>query len=128
MGVFSYLNIKKPASVLWKAFSPGRETAPEDSPSSSSDSVVLVTKDSLKTLSKDSMVEDGAVRRGLCSPQADQRPLTVGRMHTANIKPAKIFGDGCYHGSMIFAQLQKHHPGIKNLFFRIKESTFCIDY
>ena len=93
MGVFSYLNIKKPASVLWKAFSPGRETAPEDSPSSSSSSVVLVTKDSLKTLSKDSMVEDGAVRRGLCSPQADQRPLTVGRMHTANIQPAKIFGD-----------------------------------
>ena len=91
MGVFSYLNIKKPASVLWKAFSPGRETVPEDSPSSSSgsaSSVVLVTKDSLKTLSKDSMVEDGAVRRGLCSPQADQRPLTVGRMHTAN-----IFGD-----------------------------------
>ena len=90
MGVFSYLNIKKPASVLWKAFSPGRETVPEDSPSSSSSSgsVVLVTKDSLKTLSKDSMVEDGAVRRGLCSPQADQRPLTVGRMHTA-----KIFGD-----------------------------------
>ena len=89
MGVFSYLNIKKPASVLWKAFSPGRETAPEDSSSSSSaSSVVLVTKDSLKTLSKDSMVEDGAVRRGLCSPQADQRPLTVGRVHTA-----KIFGD-----------------------------------
>ena len=94
MGVFSYLNIKKPASVLWKAFSPGRETAPEDSSSSSSaSSVVLVTKDSLKTLSKDSMVEDGAVRRGLCSPQADQRPLTVGRVHTANIQPAKIFGD-----------------------------------
>ena len=93
MGVFSYLNIKKPASVLWKAFSPGRETVPEDSPSSSSGSVVLVTKDSLKTLSKDSMVEDGAVRRGLCSPQADQRPLTVGRVHTANIQPAKIFGD-----------------------------------
>ena len=95
MGVFSYLNIKKPASVLWKAFSPGRETVPEDSPSSSSSSgtVVLVTKDSLKTLSKDSMVEDGAVRRGLCSPQADQRPLTVGRVHTANIKPAKIFCD-----------------------------------
>ena len=88
MGVFSYLNIKKPASVLWKAFSPGRETVPEDSPPSSSGSVVLVTKDSLKTLSKDSMVEDGAVRRGLCSPQADQRPLTVGRVHTA-----KIFGD-----------------------------------
>ena len=93
MGVFSYLNIKKPASVLWKAFSPGRETAPEDSPSSSSSSVLLVTKDSLKTLSKDSMMEDGAVRRGLCSPQADQRPLTVGRTHRANIQPAKIFGD-----------------------------------
>ena len=90
MGVFSYLNIKKPASVLWKAFSPGRETVPEDSPSSSSSSsVVLVTKDSLKTLSKDSMVEDGAVRRGLCSPQADQRPLTVGRVHTANIQTSK---------------------------------------
>ena len=94
MGVFSYLNIKKPASVLWKAFSPGRETVPEDSSSSSSGSgtVVLVTKDSLKTLSKDPMVEDGAVRRGLCSPQADQRPLTVGRVHTANILGDVIMG------------------------------------
>ena len=25
MGVFSYLSIKKPASLLWKAFSPSRD-------------------------------------------------------------------------------------------------------
>ena len=25
MGVFSYLNIKKPASLIWKAFSPSRD-------------------------------------------------------------------------------------------------------
>ena len=31
MGVFSYLNIKRPASFIWKTFSPGRELGEEKS-------------------------------------------------------------------------------------------------
>ena len=30
MGVFSYLNIKRPASLLWRAFSPGRDAQPDN--------------------------------------------------------------------------------------------------
>ena len=29
MGVFSYLNLKRPANLLWKAFSPGRDLGEE---------------------------------------------------------------------------------------------------
>ena len=29
MGVFSYLNLKRPANLLWKAFSPGRDIGEE---------------------------------------------------------------------------------------------------
>ena len=30
MGVLSYLNIKRPATMLWRAFSPGRDAEPEN--------------------------------------------------------------------------------------------------
>ena len=77
MGVFSYLNIKKPASMIWKALSPSRDLSEGQGSSGGSGSDLSVSQDDVH------MVK---VRRGLCSPQAERMPLvSVGRLSLANL-------------------------------------------
>ena len=77
MGVFSYLNIKKPASMIWKALSPSRDLGVAQGSSGGSGSDLSVSQDDVH------MVK---VRRGLCSPQAERMPLvSVGRLSLANL-------------------------------------------
>ena len=77
MGVFSYLNIKKPASMIWKALSPARDLGEGQGSSGGSGSDLSVSQDDVH------MVK---VRRGLCSPQAERMPLvSVGRLFVANL-------------------------------------------
>ena len=77
MGVFSYLNIKKPASMIWKALSPSRDLGEAQGSSGGSGSDLSVSQDDVH------MVK---VRRGLCSPQAERMPLvSVGRLSLANL-------------------------------------------
>ena len=37
MGVFSYLNLKRPAALIWRTFSPGRELGPDKAGTSDGD-------------------------------------------------------------------------------------------
>ena len=77
MGVFSYLNIKKPASMIWKALSPSRDLGEAQGSSGGSGSDLSMSQDDVH------MVK---VRRGLCSPQAERMPLvSVGRLSLANL-------------------------------------------
>ena len=77
MGVFSYLNIKKPASMIWKALSPSRDLGEAEGGSGGSGSDLSECQEDLH------MVK---VRRGLCSPQAQRMPLvSVGRWTFANL-------------------------------------------
>ena len=77
MGVFSYLSIKKPASMIWKALSPSRDLSEAQGSSGGSGSDLSVSQDDVH------MVK---VRRGLCSPQAERMPLvSVGRLSLANL-------------------------------------------
>ena len=74
MGVFSYLNIKKPASLIWKALSPSRDLGEAQGGSGDSGSDLSECQEDLH------MVK---VVRGLCSPQAERMPLlSVGRLLT----------------------------------------------
>ena len=69
MGVFSYLNIKKPASLIWKALSPSRDLGEAQSGSGGSGSDLSVSGEDVH------MVK---VTRGLCSPQAERIHLISG--------------------------------------------------
>ena len=69
MGVFSYLNIKKPASLIWKALSPSRDLGETQSGSGGSGSDLSVSGEDVH------MVK---VTRGLCSPQAERLQLISG--------------------------------------------------
>ena len=65
MGVFSYLNIKKPASMIWKALSPGRELSE-------------VTGDN----NSDTTEENTEIKRGMCSPNVvvDRHLINIGKI------------------------------------------------
>ena len=76
MGVFSYLNIKKPASLIWKALSPSRDLGEAQSGSGGSGSDLSVSGEDVH------MVK---VTRGLCSPQAERIHLISGVFFLQNI-------------------------------------------
>lgn len=66
MGVFSYLNIKKPASMIWKALSPSRELSEANNDSNSDISGSLNN-------------EEGIIKRGFCSPHVERALIPIGR-------------------------------------------------
>ena len=63
MGVFSYLNIKKPASMIWKALSPSRELGEtQGGPGEPGTDISGSQEENL-----------GRIKRGFCSPQVSDR-------------------------------------------------------
>ena len=66
MGVFSYLNIKKPASIIWKALSPSRELSDANN-------------DSNSDISNSLNNEEGVIKRGFCSPNVERAFIPIGR-------------------------------------------------
>ena len=65
MGVFSYLNIKKPASMIWKALSPSRD--------------IDNTSDAGSEVSASVGSEEVVIKRGFCSPNIERHLIQIGQ-------------------------------------------------
>ena len=66
MGVFSYLNIKKPASIIWKALSPGRD--------------IENTSETSSEVSGNVAGEEVIIKRGFCSPNIERHLISIGQL------------------------------------------------
>ena len=65
MGVFSYLNIKKPASMIWKALSPSRDLSEAQGSSGGSGSDLSVSQEDVHMVKvRVNVVKTGPVLTG----------------------------------------------------------------